>query len=77
MDKLFLFHNKSSTLTNSSSNESQLKHDKEQEMKEEWLKSNNDTIMEEMPNFDYYTFENWLFLNCFAYAIVVSQSMYT
>ena len=71
MDKLFLFHNKSSTLTNSSSNESQLKHDKEQEMKEEWLKR-NDTG--EMPIFEYYTFENWMFINCYSYAVVFSQS---
>ena len=71
MDKLLLFHYKNSTLTNSSSNEKQLKLDKEQEMKEEWLKS-NDTG--EMPIFEYYTFENWMLINCFGYAICFSQS---
>ena len=40
-------------------------------MKEEWLKSNNTG---EMPIFEYYTFENWMFINCYSYAIVFSQS---
>ena len=61
-------------MTNSSSTEKQLKLDKEQEMKEEWLNSNNDT-MGKIPDFEYYTLENWMFLNCFGYAIVVSQSI--
>ena len=50
----------------------QIKAEKEQEMRNEWLINRNDTEEEE-PEFYYYDFENWLLRNYYIYMTVWSQ----
>ena len=44
----------------------------EQEMRDEWLKD-NDNNTEEMPDFEYYDFENYLLYHYYVYMTLFSQ----
>lgn len=52
--------------------ENQKKWDKEEEMKQDWIaKNGNDTT--NMPEFEYYDFENWILRNYYVYMTTFTQ----
>ena len=58
------------------SNENAKKEQEEQKMRAEWIAKNPNTT-EEMPDFEYYGFENYVLRNYYMIMTICAQGMYT
>ena len=45
-------------------------------MKEEWIIQNGNNTDQIMPNFEYYTFENWFLINFYYFLTTTCQGKY-
>ena len=57
------------------SNENEKKEQEERKMRAEWIAKNPNTT-EEMPDFEYYDFENYVLRNYYIYMTAFAQGMY-